>query len=346
MVNLPSKLFVGVVLCAVFLFSAIAPAIIVDRGDYTQDSRTGLAFLDLTESLNRSVQQVETQLGTFGDFAGHRYATVDEVLSLFRNAGITSPFGTSRVAGTDAELAAIGDLQQLIGITNTFNTGVGFEGRVSSGSTNEPVTGAPNLRRSPFLEIIDWFDPTRNDLVSVSSSGPQFDSSSPGSGHWLVLNATPLGYREDAPILPTTTVGPQKNFNNVDGRGAWYDPVASDSYEFVITDGTSLFTAVGLPANSSDSDQMFTLSFDGEPGITLEAGVDYVFDTPVDSFTISGIELLDDAETFSAFLMFDQEQVSFSMIDLSEIPEPAAGLLLLVGGGMIAVRRRRIARRD
>ena len=53
----------------------------------TLDSRTGLAWLDLTFTTNLSYNQLVTGLQPGGRFAGFRFATPDEVLSLYTSAG-------------------------------------------------------------------------------------------------------------------------------------------------------------------------------------------------------------------------------------------------------------------
>lgn len=51
----------------------------------TQDSRSGLEWLDLTETNNMTFNEVSSELGTGGMFEGWRYATNEEVVSLWNN---------------------------------------------------------------------------------------------------------------------------------------------------------------------------------------------------------------------------------------------------------------------
>ena len=87
-------------------------------GLLTIDTTQGLEFLDLTESLNRSYNDVSGQFGAGGDFEGFRYATEQEAVNLINEIGWsgTPAFvagGFSLQAGANtAEAAAI---QQLIG---------------------------------------------------------------------------------------------------------------------------------------------------------------------------------------------------------------------------------------
>ena len=84
-----SRLLGAVCTCIFTLFSTSASSALVDLGTTTQDADTGLLWLDLSESINRSFNDVSTQLGIGGDFEGYRYATQDEVVTFFSNAGIT-----------------------------------------------------------------------------------------------------------------------------------------------------------------------------------------------------------------------------------------------------------------
>ena len=49
-----------------------------DHDIYTTDSLSGLDWLDVTRSENRSFNEISSQLGAGGEFDGWRYATVDE----------------------------------------------------------------------------------------------------------------------------------------------------------------------------------------------------------------------------------------------------------------------------
>ena len=57
----------------------------------TRDTTSGLDWLDVTETGNRSYDDVSSQLGAGAEFAGFRYATQAEVTDLFNQFGL--PFG-------------------------------------------------------------------------------------------------------------------------------------------------------------------------------------------------------------------------------------------------------------
>jgi hypothetical protein len=52
-----------------------AGAAFIDSGTYLTDTTSGLDWLDVTASVNRSYNDVSSQFGVGGDFAGWRYAT-------------------------------------------------------------------------------------------------------------------------------------------------------------------------------------------------------------------------------------------------------------------------------
>ncbi len=64
-------------------------------GSFTQDTQTGLQWLDLSLTLNKSMNDVKADSGTGGRYSGLRYASEGEVRNLFTNAGITPVVGTT-----------------------------------------------------------------------------------------------------------------------------------------------------------------------------------------------------------------------------------------------------------
>lgn len=77
----------------VSFFCGLAPlaqAAIVDLGNVTRDSSTGLEWLDLTETVGRSYLDVSNQFDVGEEFAGWRYATESEVQVLWQNFGLTT----------------------------------------------------------------------------------------------------------------------------------------------------------------------------------------------------------------------------------------------------------------
>jgi hypothetical protein len=89
--------------------------IVVDDPQYgassiVRDTATGLEWLGLFKTAGLSYNTVFSNLGTGGTFAGFRYANLDEVGTLFADAGIPDIDQT-----TSANFVPVFDLLQKIG---------------------------------------------------------------------------------------------------------------------------------------------------------------------------------------------------------------------------------------
>jgi len=134
------------------------------------DTDSGLQWLDLTASDNRSVNDVTANLGVGGDYEGFRYATVDEVLELFVNANIPDVSGTSA-----ANVGPAQALMDFIGSTN-FEAGVG-DGREALGALEDGTVVA-----------LQGFDSNGEIVMTAGVVGSQgLAFSTPQVGHWLVV---------------------------------------------------------------------------------------------------------------------------------------------------------------
>ena len=87
-------------------------------GDLTFDDETLLEWLDWTVTTDLSYDDVSAQLGAGGAYAGFRYATGDEILTLFDHAGIP-PYPQS-YPGDEPQVSALTDL-----LGRTFGTSEG-----------------------------------------------------------------------------------------------------------------------------------------------------------------------------------------------------------------------------
>jgi len=63
-------------------FSASIRAEIIDNGPFTTDTETGLDWLDVTASVDKSYNYVSNQFGLGGQYEGYRYATAKEFNAL------------------------------------------------------------------------------------------------------------------------------------------------------------------------------------------------------------------------------------------------------------------------
>jgi len=127
--------FAPVIISFIGLHSPIAKAALIDHGNFTEDSVTGLKWLDLAATMGYSVNDILGGTGGFWD-AGYRHATVAEVYQLFEHGGIAD---YSPGISTGNNEAVIG-LQSLLGITKKAKAdgqfySLGFHG------LNEPHDG-------------------------------------------------------------------------------------------------------------------------------------------------------------------------------------------------------------
>jgi hypothetical protein len=95
-----------------------AQAFLIDRGDHTQDARTGLRWLDVTESRNISYNTMVGLMGPGGAFEDYRHASEPETLDFFRSAGVRGiPF--FQLFLTQSEMRPLRELEALVGVTVT-----------------------------------------------------------------------------------------------------------------------------------------------------------------------------------------------------------------------------------
>lgn len=134
------KLICSILITTSFIFSHQAQAALMSMADpvfgvdsITLDTDTGLEWLDVTLSVNRSFLDVSGELGAGGDFEGFRYASVDDLLTLFTNAAIPNVNNYSAANVGPAQALAI--LLGATGFQDAFPETVGF-----TGTSNTPGT--------------------------------------------------------------------------------------------------------------------------------------------------------------------------------------------------------------
>jgi hypothetical protein len=124
-------------------------------GLLTIDSDTGLQWLDWSHTVNRSYNDVSSQLGDGGEFEGFRYATEAEMRTLYANAGAVF---IAPIDGTDAgNIPALLLMSELFG--RTYSAGAeaiyGLEGNASeeqSALGDWPNSGAIHHMATAFQE--------------------------------------------------------------------------------------------------------------------------------------------------------------------------------------------------
>lgn len=124
------------------LFTVSANAAILDLGNITRDTSTGLEWLDLTETVGRSHIDISQNLLPGEEFAGWRYATESEVQVLWQNFGLEA--GTTEVvlvadtvqyAAFVSAVTTLGNIHKDAGVIFDFGT-VGITGTLVDGFTN------------------------------------------------------------------------------------------------------------------------------------------------------------------------------------------------------------------
>ena len=89
-------------------------ASLIDNGDFTTDTSSGLDWLDLTVTVNRSYNDITSKLGAGQEFEGWRYATGAEIESFWNAFGGNENYYTgvsSQNNGLFSNVAALwGDL--------------------------------------------------------------------------------------------------------------------------------------------------------------------------------------------------------------------------------------------
>ena len=121
-----------------FLFGPCSlHAALIDNGNFTTDTASGLDWLDLTSSQSYSYNELIVETGVGGLFEGYQLATVAEVDSLFDAADLPA-------SGNDTtDFAAVDALIDLIGATssqNSFLEAFGITATPAGGSSHR-VTG-------------------------------------------------------------------------------------------------------------------------------------------------------------------------------------------------------------
>lgn len=157
------------------------------------------------------------------------------------------------------------------------------------------------------------------------------------------------------PQTDTTSGTPIFNFDNVVVKDtlAFYDPVVSIGYDYEIGEGDPMFRSVLLP---DVGDGLFDLLLPNDDGgfdffTEILAGSEYFFSEGVELFRILGIETSAnlDPEDVTAFAtglsFFDDGRFTGSMTpiteEVSQVPLPTAGLLLVAGVAGFGVFRRK-----
>jgi len=178
------RCMIWAVLAAILMTGLPAKASLIQATDsnfglnsQTVDTATGLTWLDLTASAGYSYQQVLAATQSGGMFGGYRYATAQEVLSFYLDAGIP---GVGVYSGSDPTIASF---LSLVGATSSQD---GHPETFGLSSTSD----GPG---SQFVPGVDYFTSNGNPSYQITGIPGQagdlgygVTTSSKGVGSWLV----------------------------------------------------------------------------------------------------------------------------------------------------------------
>jgi hypothetical protein len=146
----------------------------------TIDTATGLGWLDLTASVGLSYQQVLADTQPGGIYSGFRFATAQEVLNLYADAGIP---GTGYYS---LSTSSIQSLISLLGATGLINGLPGFIGlsatSASSGGQDAPAIYGTGVNGTEVY----WVNGGGAGYGGGTAYG--VTTSDPALGSWLVSN--------------------------------------------------------------------------------------------------------------------------------------------------------------
>lgn len=164
------------------------PTSLGGANNVTQDTLTGLEWLDLTASSGISYNDITVQFAPGGTYDGWHHATKAEVTTLFTGSAGLTLGNTPGIDPNAVQFVSLVDITQL-----TFaNTGTASRGRYNddaSGTPNNNLAGSAFVSFQPTSLI---FGPAFTNVILMddqpvnSQSIPSF-----GTGHWLVRNAIP-----------------------------------------------------------------------------------------------------------------------------------------------------------
>lgn len=156
-----------------------------DGFNLTRDTDTGLEWLDVTISLDRTFEDVSSHLGAGGDYEGFRYATRLELEALFEHAGLilddagpeVSPAIHDFLSLFGSELAPIEAANTSAGRYDDTVDGVD-PAFVGSGRVSDVLGGPPGMLA--FVRVVP--DNTGGPVGALGDPSVAF----PNVGAWLV----------------------------------------------------------------------------------------------------------------------------------------------------------------
>jgi hypothetical protein len=164
-------------------------------GSFTIDTSSGLEWLDLSVTLNQSMDSIIANSGIGGRYNGLRYATSQEVAALYSNAGIS-------IGGSIGNYLAIYNLLGLIGYAP------GYSNDLAGSRIIYGITGTWTNNLDIYVSSYLWarnLDPSLVGYCNLAFEvdGMLFHSYSQADflGSFLVRDTTPVPTPEPSTLL-------------------------------------------------------------------------------------------------------------------------------------------------
>ncbi len=170
--------------------------LIVGDGLITLDTESGLEWLDLTQSIDRSFNDVSTQFGSGMDFEGFRYATYIEWRALMTHADLFCCGGSPLQVRFNAARA----LQNMIGFTMYMYYGgedIWITHGYTAGNGNGGNAGfSAKYDHYPYQSNYDWpYGFSSSEQLHIADKDAHYEM----TGNWLVRDAG-SGLPPDNPV--------------------------------------------------------------------------------------------------------------------------------------------------
>ena len=179
-----TRIIPDVLLLTLALWAVSANATLIDQGDITVDTGTGLKWLDLTATLDLSIQDIWNGAGGYID-NGWSVATSSQVDQLFSSAGATAPASDLHFY-PDATITD--DLLQLFGTTG-YLTGSPYGGGQSGPIYTQAPYGLGLADNETGQASLPIYISQAADSATAGSSEccVNYTDSGPDAGVWLTM---------------------------------------------------------------------------------------------------------------------------------------------------------------
>ncbi|MET0052424.1 MAG: hypothetical protein ABW095_15290 [Candidatus Thiodiazotropha sp.] len=162
-----------------------AQAAIVDLGDYTTDTDTGLTWLDVNRTSDWSHNQVSQYLGDGNALAGYsdwRYATSAELNTLLGHFGLNAVSGLQGNTHAQQDNDLLLSAMTLLGITRDFGNGRGADLTGLLGDVNSDNGAATTY----WVATLHYNSPPSNAFSQLHSGNQSGSTSHTNMGSFLV----------------------------------------------------------------------------------------------------------------------------------------------------------------